>query len=306
MKQHYNHIVIEFKNTDNGNIFDLNFTPRLDQQITHRWLELVDLATQLYPIDQPDRFYDFDSQDVEVERALYQIQRDIDIINNHSHLIDRTIESIHDQDTLNYLHNIFEVYHGLLDTQEATEYWTNAPLHVREALADLNIDVHRCEHVQRRTTAHPRFVTTWYGLPKTHHYFDVDYDLFTNKYQFGTIYLTYCEIGKTLEDLCKDKELDEHAYASAEAFKPYDLFSADLHVKFFQRNSTDIINEETDTWKYFEKHSEFFESRGYSLYDKRLTVGMLPVADLNTKLSNTEVLNLLKDHQFVNKVAVVK
>jgi hypothetical protein len=198
------------------------------------------------------------------------------------------------------------VYHGLLDNQDSNDFWLNAPIHVREALANLNIDIHRCEHVQRRTTPHPRFVSTWYGMPKTHHYFDDDYNLFTNNYKFGTIYLTYCEIGKTLEDISKDKELDTHAYASDEAFKPYDLFSADLDVKFYTQSTNEIAFEEKTAWEYYIKHEGFFKARGYLYRDKRLNVGSLPVADLETNLSNIQVLDLLREHQYVNKVSVIK
>jgi hypothetical protein len=265
------------------------------------------MATQLYTIDRPDRFYDFNTTDEEISKALGQIDRDIAIINEHKHLIDRTLDSVYDQNTLNYLHNIFEVYHGLLDAQNSTEYWISAPDHVRYALADLNIDVHRCEHISRRgNTPAPRFVSTWYGLPKTHYYEDTDYHLFTNKYTFGTVYLSYCEIGKTLEDLCKDRELDEHQYASADAFNPFNLFSADFNVKLFDVK-TDEANDLTSTmWNCYDEHSEFFRNRGYNKYDNRLSNGLLPVADISTTLSNSEVIHLLKTHQYVNKVMVIK
>jgi len=191
------------------------------------------------------------------------------------------------------------VHHGLLDSQ-SSEYWKTAPIEVREALADLNIDVHRCEHMQRQQTEQtPRFVTTWYGLPKSHHYFDEDYDLFTNNFKFGTIYLNYCEIGKTLEDLCKDKELDEHSYAAEEAFKPFDYFSADFRVNFYNSKRND-----DEMWKCFDTHSKFFTDKGYVMHDKRLSAGTVPVADIVTDLSNDELIDVLKEHQYVSNVSV--
>ena len=304
MIQQYKYITIEFKNIATGKTVEFKFKPKLENQITHRWLELVDIAVQLYPIDQPGRFYDFNSHEDEEKKALDWIQRDINTINSHNPpVVERTLDSVHDQDTLNYLHHIFEVYHGLLD-QQTSEYWKNAPTNVKLALADLNIDVHRCEHIHHRDKQTPRFVSTWYGLPKTHHYFEEDYKLFTNEYEFGTIYLNYCEVGKTLEDMCKDKEFDDHSYAAAEAFKPFDYITADFHVKFFNSDPHLCQVRDEEMWDCFDKNAEFFTNRGYTKYDKRLSSGLLPVANIATELSNDEIINILKDHQYVSNVSI--
>jgi hypothetical protein len=304
MNQQYKHVNIEFKNTETNDTVDFNFKPILENKITHRWLELLEMSTQLFEIDKPERFYDFGTHDFEVNKALEKIRNDINTINNHKPIIDRELSSVHDQDTLNYLHNIFETYHGLLDKQ-ATDYWGNAPIEVREALSDLNIDVHRCETVQN-STPRPRFVSTWYGMPKTHHLFDEDYELFTNDYKFGTVYLTYAEIGKTLEHLCKDKELTKHSYATADAFKPYDYFSADLHVRFHNRDSMEVLNENNMLNQCYNESREFFESRGYYKNDPRLNVGALPLANIDTDLSDDVVVSILAEHQYVNKVSITR
>jgi hypothetical protein len=156
----------------------------------------------------------------------------------------------------------------------------------------------------RQAIQQPRFVTTWYGLPKTHHYFNDDYNLFTNDYKFGTIYLNYCEIGKTLEDLCKDKELDEHSYAHAEAFKPFDYISADFVAMFYNADMSKCKEDNKEMWKCFDKNKEFFTNKGYTKYDERLASGRVPVADIVTDLSNTELLDILKEHQCVSNVKV--
>jgi len=310
MYQKYKYLNIEFKNIATNDTINFNFKPKLENQITHRWLELVDMATQLYPIDQPERFYDFNAPAEEKQKALAFIQRDIDIINSHEpKLINRTLSSVYDQDTLNYLHHIFEVHHGLLDKQKGNAYWDSAPPNVRDALADLNIDVHRCEHtqqIQNNSNVAPRFVTTWYGMPKTHHLFDEDYELFTNVYKFGTIYLNYTEIGKTLEDLWKDGELGDHSYAYPEAFKPFDFFSADFHTMMFDSDPIHSANKNKRMYECFDKNKEFFTSRGYTKDDKRLTPGLLPVANIDTNIHHNEIINALKDHQYVSNVSIIK
>jgi hypothetical protein len=304
MNQNYKYINVEFKNTTTNTVVDFNFTPMLENAITHRWLELVEMATELFEIDQPERFYGFDAHELEIAKALGKIKKDIAVINDHHEIITRELVTVHDQDTLNYLHHIFEIYHGLLDKQTSS-YWGNAPPTVRNALADLNIDVHRCEALQTETKE-PRFVSTWYGMPKTHHLFDEDYQLFTNNYKFGTIYLTYAEIGKTLEHLCKDKELSEHSYAAPEAFKPYDYFSADMHVRFHNRQTSVVLQENSDLCRCYDANEDFFIANGYQKNDARLLPGALPVATLATELTDEEVIYILSTHQYVNKVQVIK
>jgi hypothetical protein len=112
-------------------------------------------------MDNPDRFYGFGTAQHEQDRAKDMIQQCIATINNHQHIIDREFE--YTQDGLNYLHNIFERYHGLLD-QQTSEYWHSAPDAVRQALANLNLAVHRCETAMAAPC--PRFVCTWFGMPK--------------------------------------------------------------------------------------------------------------------------------------------
>jgi len=305
MDQKYSTICITYSN-DNNEDLTLEFKPNLNNEITHRWLEVLEMGLQLYSIDDPTRFYDFDSKQKEIEEALHKVNKDIDIINKHKHLIDKSLKDINDQETLNYLHNIFEVHHGHLDRQHKSQYYIKAPNNVREALANLNIDVHRCEFIGRNKRSRPRTVTTWYNLPKTHHYFNTDYEHFTNQYKFGTIYLTYCEIGKPLQDLQRDDELGKNKHASNDIFKPYDLFSADFTTMFYDQSEQEAIKENDDMWKYYDLHEEYFTKRGFKKYDKRMNIGMLPVADLQTDYSNEEVLELLKDRQYIKKVEILR
>jgi hypothetical protein len=135
------------------------------------------------------------------------------------------------QDCLNYLHNIFERYHGLLD-QQHSDYWSRAPESVRKALAELNLAVHRCESVASGTN--PRFVCTWYGMPKTHQLaLDLQEQYTESQIKFGTVYLNYCEIGKTAEDLANDND----KYIGDDAFQPFDHYSADFNVQFTESRS---------------------------------------------------------------------
>ena len=306
MNINYQYLDIKLKDISSEDTVTIRFKPLLQNQITHRWLEVLEMSTQLYSIDNPSRFYDFNPNNQEVTFALNKLNSDIEIINNHRHLIEKSITDINDQETLNYLHSIFEIHHGHLDKQSKSEYWLEAPKEVRQALADLNIDVHRCEHIRRRKDKQsPRVVITWYGLPKTHHIFDEDYELFNNEYKFGTIYLGYCEIGKTLHDMQRDDELGEYSHATDEALKPYHFFSGDMHIKFYDVDKEQAKIEENLMWEYFDKHKEYFESKGYEKYSKYLNIGMLPVAEIETDKPKEEILELIKTHQHIEDVSII-
>ena len=140
----------------NNHIIDLKFRIR-PTALSALWLDRMQHRYQ-YPLDHPDRFYGFDDPATEKSRAVSMIQRCIIIINNYKRIIRREFE--YTQDCLNYLHNIFEKYHGLLD-QQTSDYWTHAPIEVRTALAELNLAVHRCEDAV--TQSMPRLLCTWFG-----------------------------------------------------------------------------------------------------------------------------------------------
>lgn len=254
-------------------VFTLEFSLN-DNTITKRWQDKILLAQALrYPIDDPYRFYGFDLPEVEREKALALINNCIDQINSHQQIIDRKLEHVDDQDTLNYLHHIFEEYHGLLDQQD-TEFWRGCPPYVQQALANLNVYVHRCESA---VDSNPRMVVTYYSLPKICRLEESDYELFTPYPEFGDLYLNYVEIGKTLADLWHDQDL----YIHDDAFQPFQRFSADFAVRFYDTNKEYKDRWIAATWRYFEEHKQFFELRGYHQGDPRLMpFGVLPVGKL--------------------------
>lgn len=268
--------------------FDVLKTPLADQ-----WLERMSVRDQ-YPLDHPTRFYGFGSQEEEEIRALALIRQSCQTINNFQCIIEKAIDSVYDQDTLNYLHNIFERYHGLLD-QQNSEFWYSAPDEVKRALADLNINVHRCESVARGNR--PRLVCTWYGLPKTK-------TLTTEVMQeygelepiFGTVCLNYCEIGKRLEDLTEDND----EYISNDAFKPFNFYSADFVINFFDNNVDKTLES---MLQYYREHQEFFVDRGFTKFeDPRLLPLRFPVARLIETMSRDRLLTEISKRQYVSKV----
>jgi hypothetical protein len=270
----------------------------LDSPITKLWMERMNSRGQ-YPLDHPDRFYGFNSLEEEVKRAEYYIRSCIDTVNNYQLLIDRPFTNYQDQDCLNYLHNIFERYHGQLDQQD-TEFWNQAPYEVRQALANLNLAVHRCESIDRG--ARPRFVCTWFGLPKTK---VLTNDLISNygtfNPAFGTVCLNYAEIGKTLEDLTVDND----NYISKNACKPFNHYSADFFVRFYDDIPTVIEHRLTSMQQYFEEHKKYFIEQGFDTFESpRLLPYRLPVAQLIETMPREKLLEEIAQRQMVTKVTI--
>lgn len=252
-----------------------------------------------WPLDHPRRFYGFDSAKTEADRAVAEINRCITIINQYQQLADRTLTDVHDQDTLNYLHNIFERYHGLLD-QQNSEFWMSAPDSVRTALADLNLAVHRCETAQ--SDPRPRLVCTWYGQPKQHTLPTVMQQQYgvTNP-PWGSVCLNYCEIGKTLEDLARDND----RYISDDAFRPFSYYSSDFVVRFFEQDAQTLDKTRASMQQYYTTHQEFFRSRGMeSSDDTRLQPLRFPVAQLIETMPRARLLQEIAARQQVSNIHI--
>lgn len=247
-----------------------------------------------WPLDDPERFYGLNSLDRDREIATEKIRDCISIINSYQHVIEKPFTSIDDQDMLNYLHNIFERYHGLLDKQN-NDWWAQAPQKVRESLAVLNINVHRAENVYRGNK--PRLVCTWWGMPKDS---QLTEELMRRHgrttYEFGGVYLNYVEIGKTLEDL----SLDDDQYISDDAFQPFLKYSADFSVRFY-----DDIADIAKIDRYFSRQESWFRERGIiSWQDYRTMPWRYKVARLRTDLSREEILARLSENQRVTDIYI--
>jgi len=268
----------------------------VDNALADLWIERMERRHQ-WPLDDPKRFYNFGTPEQSRAHAESMIRHCIDIINQYQPIIERGFTSVEDQDMLNYLHNIFEKYHGMLDQQQG-EFWDGASQEVRQALAQLNIAVHRCEAVRG---TNPRFVCTWWGMPKTQH-LPLDLQKTHGKVgaEFGSVYLNYCEIGKTLRDLAYD---DDH-YVSDEMFKPFDYYSADFSVTFWDDGADTIQQESSRLDRYFHQHETFFRSHGVlSRQDPRAQPLRFKVAQLRyDSRSRSSIIKDMADNQFISEI----
>ena len=291
----YKYLCIEYADPDNLiDSIPIRFRLR-DNSVVPKWTDKLIKAQRHYTIDDPSRFYGFEDKQTQITQALSRINSCIDIINSHEPIVERRLDTVNDTDTLNYLHHIFEVYHGLLD-QQTHEFYLTATKEVQQALADLNICVHRCESIAQGST--PRHVVTYFGLPKTDVLDINDYELFTDIYKFGTVYLNYVEIGKTIEDLAVDND----QYIADEAFQPFTHYSADFGVLYADSDRRQVDQRRTLVQDYYLNNSEFFLQRGLYAEHPYLKIGKIPLADLDSPPNN--VLQLLRTRQYVKSVTI--
>lgn len=273
---------ITYCGADNNDILPVKYRLR-NTAITYKWVERVLKAQELgYQIDDPGRFYGFGSIEQQTSNALKDINNLIDQLNQWT-TIDYYLKSVDDQDTLNRLHHIFEKEHGLLDKKD-TNY------DYKQALCNLNLSVHRCESIARG--AYQRHVVTYYGLPKTEVLTDNDYQYFDAKVNFGTVYINYVEIGKTLFDLMMDND----SYIDSTAFQPFYHYSADFVVRFWNDNNNNLHAKLQD---YYLQHQDFFMSLGYTWENLSRSIGSIPVADLDY---SGDIIQELEYRQFVKAV----
>ena len=269
-----------------------------ETNIAQRWARKLHFAiSKRYKLDDPRRFYGHTSLSKESKDTLKWITECIDTINDHDPIIERSISRVDDQDTLNYLHSMFEQYHGQLG--EPTGWFESAPDTVQKAIAELNVLVHRCESLVRG--AKPRLVCTYYRMPKQDCLAWSDYDLMTDHTAFGDLCLNYCEIGKTLEDFWRDQD----EYVTAQTFKPFRYFSADFNVRLYELNAEELQEQRTGIAEYYDANREQFESAG--IRDRRhphLKAGTIVVAQLIPE-HRDKALTVFAEHSYVSSIEII-
>jgi len=263
------------------------------------WLERMDQRHQ-WPLDDSARFYGFNTQQQDEQVALAKIQECVQGINDWQPLINRPLHTVHDQDTLNYLHNLFEQWHGVLDQHPTHPVYGNIPVEVRRHLANLNIAVHRCESTARGNR--PRFVCTWFGMPKTKTLpVEVMHEFGTLNPKFGSVCLNYAEIGKTLEDLTQDRD----NYIGDDAFRPFNHYSADFNVRMHEETADYVADKLVRMQAYYNQHREFFFDQGFVTFqDPRLLPLRFPVAELIETMPRHELLAAISQQQQVTQVTI--
>jgi len=188
---------------------------------------------------------------------------------------------------------VFETQHGFLDQENRSDPLT-------PVLSDLNVAVHRCESVARGNR--PRFVCTWYGMPKTKTLTtELMQQYGTLNPAFGSVCLNYCEIGKTLEDLTQDRD----NYISDSAFRPFNHYSADFNVRMHEETADYVSDKLVRMQEYYNQHREFFFDQGFTTFqDPRLLPLRFPVAELIETQPREQLINTIRQQQHITQVTL--
>ena len=110
------------------------------------------------------------------------------------------------------------------------------------------------------------------------------------------MYLNYCEIGKTAEDLAHDND----QYISDDAFRPFNHYSADFNVQFYDLNISDNYPK---VQQYIDQHQDFFLAHGItSVYNIQAQPLRFPVADLQYTGNRQQLLEQIASRQWVQQV----
>lgn len=286
-----NKIKVTLGNTDSDYdlVFDLNNT-----NIANRWFLEID---KNYPIFEDWRFTGWPNSIWDSDRYLQEINNCINIVNEYQ----PNSIPIADTDTdLNYLHKFFETIRG--GTLTPTEWYSLAPDAVQQAVLKFNVYIHNYEKLLKSTHLSPTITCTF--KCSRFELIPSDYTYFTYDWQFGTIYINYCEVGKHLLEVFIDKDdiVGEHN------IRPLKYYSADFKLKFFTdrpRNEFDNFDQQVKSW--VAKNTEVFKRIGI----EELALGFIPVAKLNLPLSNLknltqlEIINKLKDFVKVKCVTTI-
>jgi hypothetical protein len=290
---------ITFKNSKNQS-FNLRFKT-YDTDISKRWYKaLVEQVYKNNKVREPDRFYGFPAELWNEEKIVSELNKCIAAINNYKKAINHTAYVGMPQEQLNYLHHYFETLRGGILTPG--DFWLRADQEVRNALERYNIIIHRAEdfyHNQQSNKISPRIVCTFFNK-KRYSLLDEDYNHFTMLRTFGEVYINYCEVGKPLYDVYRDGD----DIVGEDNIRPLRYYSADFRVHFHEKSKKDVDEFLIGMDRWWNDNHEYLAATGFHKNDPKNAIGNIPVAKLDTDLSNSEIVNKLCEFNIINSVSI--
>lgn len=278
--------------TNYASTYNLHFDV-YNTAIAQKWAKEISNSYELY---ETERFKSWKVTRTEEHKLVDSLNQEIEIIN--SFFKDKVAEKVEigtTQSTLNHLHKIFETLRG--NIEKGTTVFHSAPNTVKAAIENLNLLIHRYEDYNSSKPSvlnpnHPfaSIVGTFKERPR-YSLENSDYDHFTFNWKFGEVYINYCEVGKPILDVFKDND----DVVGVDNIRPLHYYAADFMIKF---------GPDTPQW-YYEKRLNQLQSwlldKGFDPDNKKLSIGLIPVAKINT--SNSFFDNLSPD-KIVERLSV--
>ena len=257
----------------------------LETDIAQLWATEIKKEYLLY---ENDRFTQWPGSNKDETYYQSSLKHHIDIINSYDKIID--LEKYNQQTFLNILHKHFEDLRG--HVVYGTDWYATAPVNVQQSVDKLNVLIHEYENYLNEKDSiylNPTIVCTFKDRP-TYNLKNEHYKYFTHKWEFGTVYINYCEVGKPLLDVFKDN--DENV--GKDAIRPQSTYSADFMVKFgIDVPDQFVIDKENKFWLWT-------NSKNINVNPSKAALGMIPVAKIVEKID----INKLKDFNKVIKCTV--
>jgi len=250
--------------------------------VSQKWAEEISKEYELF---ETERFKSWRVDSNVEDELVSNLNFEIETINNFMpNCINTKVKKGTGQQTLNYLHKIFEKLRGEIRT--GTDNFNNAPDAVKNAIQNLNILIHRYEDYNNSKPSelnpnHPfaSIVGTFKNRPRFPLQ-DEDYNYFTFNWKFGEVYINYCEVGKPILDVFKDDD----ELVGLDNIRPLHYYSADFMIKF---------GPDTPEWFYkvrLKKLRTWLMEKGFNPRDKKLSIGLIPVAKFNINDSQLQGL----------------
>ena len=279
---------------DHTKYFDLKYK-LIKNDFVNKWVECVLEAQQKQcAISEPWAIYNLNDT-LNSSFVKDKLNELIKKVNSESKIFDREIEEIDDQDTLNYIHSIFEKHHGKLDEWKSKSLFHGKSENFRKNLSEINQIVHACEE----TNGAQKIRVVYFDLPKYKKFTESDYKLFTNKRCFGSLYHLYCDVGKNIESLTVDEDDHHHDIV------PNIHFSADCIAYFKEDTDLEVMDLEKRYQTYVKENEKTLQEKGYANKDIRLTTGRIELGRLETKLSNNELLTRIKEFDNIQSLSLI-
>ena len=278
-----------------------------DTNIAKKWAAEV---SKNYSIYENDRFINWPNTKKDKVYYVNELNKQMQIVDEYAPNIIPFFFQLDqiNQTSFNILHKFFEDTRGPIENPP--EFYKTAPYDVQEAVNRFNIMIHEfesCMFSEYLNNKHPesRLVVTFNDRVR-HDLVEEDYAHFTMKWIFGNIYVNYCEVGKTILDVIKDK--DTHVGTSN--IRPQRHYSADFQVKFAPTISDNECNRRMEWFNVgYNNKKDFFESLGFP-YNDKLSLGFIPVAGLNridsglVDMTDFEILSSLSEFSKVVKTEI--
>jgi hypothetical protein len=280
---------IEFKNNQDSLTLPFKL---YNTDIAVKWFNCLKQIIDKNPkLKENDRLYQFPNDNWTVSTIIDKLNEKIDIINSWEQCI--PMRASGNQETLNSLHKFFEnLRGGVLAT---ADFFVNAPANIQTAVSDFNVLIHRLEDLQKSAaSSKPRIVVTFEEFQRFP-LDDADYNQFTLDIKFGEVYINYCEVGKPLWDVYRDRD----EIVGDNNIRPLRYYSAEMQIAFCNGSYRPELPK---FWSWFDSKSQFLSNLGFIKYDKHLSLGNIPVAKLETSQLDQEIINSISKFKTINRV----